>query len=243
MSDFTGAVFLNYQKGIANTHWSRCLPFNSTSAIPTWKMDLALAIASQACHAEHLGMCTAAKLVLEAPTAQLRYAFASASHDEAIHSDVLGRYVLSHGARLDEPNDHHSAMTVPLLDDDLSFVERAALHCFLEGFALDQFKTFSVAFEGDLLGDIYRHIRRDEARHVALGMLAINSAFDLSNVLQFDLALVEETSRSLGNLGPDLYDWLSTIEQVPSSTIRQRYEENHSTRITEIKALIERKKL
>src|SRR4051812_9872105 len=106
-SDFEGAIFLNYRKAISNTHWSYGIDFQSCSTLPDWKQDLAFKIAAQACHAEHLGMCTAAKLLLEAPTAQLRYAFAAAAQEEATHSEMLGRYAISRGTTLEEPNFHH----------------------------------------------------------------------------------------------------------------------------------------
>jgi hypothetical protein len=239
-SDFEGAIFGNYRKGVAKSHWSQEVKFTTGSTLPDWKQDLAFAIAGQACHAEHLGMCTAAKLVLEAPTAQLRYAFAAAVQDEATHSEMLGRYATSRGAALEEPNEHHTGMICPLLSDDLTYLERTALHCFLEGFALDQFRTFIVAFRNDLLGDIYAHIRQDEARHVALGMLALRHSLtrkDSSD--RIDLARVEETSRKLGNVSDHLFDWLSTIEGTSKTSVRQRYQRNHAERIQAVKRLIE----
>jgi 1,2-phenylacetyl-CoA epoxidase catalytic subunit len=238
--DFAGPVFRNYRKGVASTHWSHAIRFETESKLPDWKRELAVAIATQACHAEHLGLCTASMLVLEAPTAEIRYAFASAAHDEATHSEILGRFAVACGGVLQEPNDHHAAMVLPLLDDELTYAERATLHCFLEGFALDQFKTFVIAFEGDALGDIYSWIRKDEARHVALGMLALDHTLRPRQRRQrFDLARIDEMSRKLGNVNNDLFDWLATIEKKPKAVIRHRYIRNHAKRIKEIRQLMQ----
>lgn len=235
-ADFQGPVFSNYLKSAMPGSWSARMDLKRASKLPDWKQELAFAIATQSCHAEHLGMCTAAQLVLEAPTAQLRYAFAAAAQDEATHSEILGRYVLSRGGQLQGPNAHHELMENPLLAGNISYVERAILHCFLEGFALDQFKSFVRAFAGDPLADIYGNIRHDEARHVSLGFLAVSQRRQASRPRRrHDLDRIDILARSLGRIGDDLFEWLAMIESTSIKSVRQRYTRNHNRRVVRIR--------
>ena len=232
---FEGPVFGNYQKALRKRQWPASLDYAQPSALSARRQDLAIALASQSFHAEHLGMCTAARLVLEAPTSQLRIAFAAAAQDEATHTEALGRYALVR-SEIEPVNNQHSRMVDFLLDENSSYEERAILHTFLEGFALDQFYTLARAFRDDLLGQIYSYVRQDESRHVRLGLLALDARSMTAREDRLTaLDKAEATARELGGYGDELFGWLAELEETTISTIKRRYVKHHNQRIKAVR--------
>lgn len=52
----------------------------------------------------------------------------------------------------------------------LPYLGEALAHTVLEGFAADEFLLLKRYFQGDRLADIHHYVRRDETRHVAVGV-------------------------------------------------------------------------
>jgi hypothetical protein len=132
------------------------------------RAELAWRFASRGYYAEQAGLVAAATLAVHTEDAPLRFSLAAATADEARHADAFYRYAKTVGGEPEECQE-----LVEPLDDALvrlPHMGRALVHTMLEGFAADQFILLGEYFAGDPLGEIYRHVRRDEVRHIAIGL-------------------------------------------------------------------------
>ncbi|HEY0636136.1 MAG TPA: hypothetical protein VGD67_00690 [Pseudonocardiaceae bacterium] len=128
-------------------------------------------LASTGYYAEQAGLVAAAELAAETEDFALRMGLATAVADEARHADAFLTYALARGdGALAEV--HASGY----LDDlhgrlnEAAYLEKCLLHTLLEGLAADEFVVLQQVFTDDPLGTIYRHVRSDEVRHVAIGL-------------------------------------------------------------------------
>ncbi|MFF8693674.1 hypothetical protein ACF08W_15875 [Streptomyces sp. NPDC015144] len=94
---------------------------------------------------------------------------ATAVADEAKHSAVFHHHAHTVAGSVKEPGEAQQELSRDLwsLDD---YTARFLAHTLAEGFAADEFRWFVEGLRQDGLGDVYRLVRRDESRHVALGM-------------------------------------------------------------------------
>ncbi|WBB80753.1 ferritin-like domain-containing protein [Micromonospora sp. WMMD882] len=132
------------------------------------RAERAWRVASAGYYAEQAGLVAAATLAAETEDAPLRFSLALATADEARHADAFYRYAKAVGG---EPAD--ALDTMQPLDDGLTalpYMGRALVHTMLEGLAADEFVLLGEVFAGDPLGRLYHHVRRDEIRHVAIGL-------------------------------------------------------------------------
>ena len=129
-------------------------------------------------YTEEVGLLIAARLIELIDDLPMRYCLAVQAADEAKHSEVFGRYADQWEHRMQDPGLMPEKPTALLnqLVARKDPLELFILHTMLEGMAMDQFGYLASAFEGDALGQIYRFIRADEARHVAMGMDFLKSA-------------------------------------------------------------------
>ena len=133
------------------------------------RQEKAWIVASQSVYAEQAGLLTAARLLNETDDVAIRLCLATAVSDEAKHSEVFARYALALGHEVAPMNEKVEALWEGLktIDDPLG---RFLVHTILEGFAGDEFTLLIKVFADDLLGTIYEHVRRDEKRHVIMGI-------------------------------------------------------------------------
>ncbi len=132
------------------------------------RAELAWQLASRGYYAEQAGLVAAAALAAATDDTALRFSLATAAADEARHADAFYQYARSVGGEPDECLDE-----VQPLDDGLTalpYLGKVLVHTMLEGFAADEFLILCDVFDDDPLGRLYHHIRRDEIRHVAIGM-------------------------------------------------------------------------
>lgn len=125
-------------------------------------------VASAGYYAEQAGLVAAAMLATETEDAPLRFSLALATADEARHADAFYRYAKAVGGEPAEAQE-----TMQPLDDGLTslpYMGRALVHTMLEGLAADEFILLGEIFAGDPLGRLYHHVRRDEIRHIAIGL-------------------------------------------------------------------------
>jgi hypothetical protein len=132
------------------------------------KAAVAWRTASRGYYAEQAGLVAAATLVAQTDDAALRFSLATATSDEARHADAFYQYARMVGGEpeecqnLLEPLDHGLTQ--------LPYMGKALVHTMLEGFAADEFIILSQLFADDVLGQLYRLVRQDEIRHVAIGL-------------------------------------------------------------------------
>jgi hypothetical protein len=132
-------------------------------------LEFRWSLASRHVYVEQTGMSVFGMLIQEAPDAAVRLAMATVISDEAKHAEAFARYAVLVGGSIGEP---------PESVDDLCDVLRSIPDPFarfltvamLEWLALDQLAMLRRLFAGDALDEIYRNVRNDEARHVAMGL-------------------------------------------------------------------------
>ena len=132
------------------------------------RAELGWRLASRSYYAEQAGLITAAALAAETDDVAYRFDMAAAAADEARHADAFLRYAEHVGGSAESCMDEISP-----LDDQLSslpYLGKALAHTVLEGFAADEFLLLKRYFGTDHLGEIYHYVRRDETRHVAVGV-------------------------------------------------------------------------
>ncbi|MEO3778876.1 ferritin-like domain-containing protein [Micromonospora sp. B11E3] len=132
------------------------------------RAERAWRVASRGYYAEQAGLVAAATLAVETEDAPLRFSLALATADEARHADAFYQYAKAVGG---EPEKCREVLQP--LDDGLTslpYMGRALVHTLLEGLAADEFILLSQVFAGDPLGRLYHHVRRDEIRHIAIGL-------------------------------------------------------------------------
>lgn len=133
------------------------------------RAELAWRTASRGYYAEQAGLVAAATLAVHTEDAALRFSLALATADEARHADAFYQYAKAVGG---EPEPEAGDLLEPL-DQTLAglpHMGRALVHTMLEGFAADEFILLREVFDGDPLGLLYHHVRRDEIQHVAIGL-------------------------------------------------------------------------
>jgi hypothetical protein len=132
------------------------------------RAELAWLIASRGYYAEQAGLVAAATLAAATDDTMLRFSLATAASDEARHADAFYAYAAAVGGDIDECQRELD----PLQDGltALPYLGKALVHTMLEGFAADEFVLLRQVFADDPLGRLYHHVRRDEIRHVAIGL-------------------------------------------------------------------------
>lgn len=144
-------------------------------------------LASMSCHVEQIGMRNAALLMQRTSSYEFSLLLAQAVADEARHANAFARYLEEMNLAIAPPGQDPDDLTA-YFERTSSFEEMLLGHAYLEALALEEFGILIDAFEGMFIADIYKHVRVDEARHVAgaLKYLAIQIAADpaLATALQ-----------------------------------------------------------
>ncbi|MGW7531794.1 ferritin-like domain-containing protein [Amycolatopsis sp. NPDC054798] len=125
-------------------------------------------VSSRGYYAEQAGLIAAATLATQTEDAALRFSLATAVSDEARHADAFYQYARKIGGEPEECQE----LLEPLHQEltRLPYLGKALVHTMLEGIAADEFIILSHAFGSDPLGKLYHHVRRDEIRHIAIGL-------------------------------------------------------------------------
>lgn len=132
-------------------------------------LEFRWALASGHVYAEQTGMVVAAMLVEETQDAAARLGLATATADEAKHAEVFARYATLLGGEIKPPTQTEDGL-IRGLQAIADPYARFLTHTMLEWMALDEFALLKRRFADDPLGGIYASVRRDEARHVAMGL-------------------------------------------------------------------------
>jgi len=234
--DFSERLKL-YERARAKSLWRPDvdIDWDRPSTLDDDKRELAANLACTGTYTEELGLVTCARLLTELDDLPARYALALQITDEAKHSEAFTRY--AHRMNGTPPPVPEGVLKIC---SDLESIENPTalflVHTLLEGFAYDQFSYMRPAFEGDPLGDIYKYVIADEARHVAMGMDYLRFALyqDLSDEVMDTLDWCEANVFAIGFVNPELMTWLAEISGKPSSDISHTFETRHRSRIDRI---------
>lgn len=145
------------------------LPWNAPVKLSPEKFDLASHLSSQSSYAEEAGMLIAAKLCRCIEDRDLRRLMAQQAIEEARHSELFERYARVRYGSVVKPTPYIDGL-LKLLESFEDPHQLFLIHTIFEGVAMDQFAILGESYRGDLLGDIYRLVRTDEANHVSMGI-------------------------------------------------------------------------
>ncbi len=211
----------------------RDIDWDVPSKLPMDLREAAYSLAGAGTFTEEIGLLTCSRLLSVIDDLPVRYCLAIQMADEAKHSEVFTRYL--HQAGMEPPSP--SEGVVKMLRDLDDIEDPTALfivHTLLEGFALDQFSFLQDAFAGDPLAQIYGFVRQDEARHVAMGLEYLRFALhqNTSGEVFETLKWCEANIFAIGNLDPELVNWMAEMTRKPAPEIRNTFETRHQNRLS-----------
>ncbi|GAA3987535.1 hypothetical protein GCM10023085_81960 [Actinomadura viridis] len=157
-------------------------------------LELTWNLASGSVYVEQVGLEAASVILTESPDAVAKLIGATAVGDEGRHSSVFAHYAERVGGAVAPPAEPIVDLSGGLLAMEYP-AARMLAHTLLEGFAADEFFWFIRGLRSTGLADIYRLVRRDESRHVGLGMYYATRGGGLRGVRELepeDLLAAEE---------------------------------------------------
>ncbi len=237
-SDFRERGFRLYEQARDRSSWNprTDIDWGRPSAMSVDRQHLAWEIASQSVYAEQAGLLFASKLLQATDDLPTRLGLATAVSDEAKHSEVFARYALRAGESVAAPREPVQDLFAGLgqLDDPTGAF---LVHTFLEGYAADEFMIFSRAFADDVLGDVYSFVRRDEARHVVIGLTYLAKhlrRFDIDEARAMIARYSEVALRISGLHGPGAAEFLCGLAGRTDKELYGWFEVRHQARANRI---------
>ena len=132
---------------------------------------------SQFLHGEQGALITASQLVGAVPWADAKYYAASQTMDEARHVEVFSRY-LREKLEWEWPiNPNLKRLLDIILTDSRWDLKYLGMQILVEGLAMAAFANLYQLAEEPLLKELIHYVMRDEARHVAFGVLSLKGYY------------------------------------------------------------------
>lgn len=144
-----------------------------SGAWSAWLWELQGWMVCQFLHGEQAATVASARLVETLPSVTQKLYAASQCADEARHYDAFSRYVTEHVPEPFELSKPLRLLFADALGARDSHYTILGIQCLLEPVALAGFRLAEATFHDDLIKQILRLIARDEARHVAFGILLL----------------------------------------------------------------------
>lgn len=132
---------------------------------------------SQFVHGEQYAMLTAAKIIEVAPTMDAKVFAAAQAADEARHVEAFSRYVNTKLGGMYPATGHLALLCEDILTDRRWDMTYLGMQVMVEGLALAMFSWMQKHSTEPLLNDMLTYVLRDEARHVAFGVLALEECY------------------------------------------------------------------
>ena len=134
-------------------------------------------LVSQFMHGEQGALVATAKITAAAETIDDKYYAAAQVGDEARHVEAYQRYLDKIGIEYPVSPSLHELLSQVMAHRhvDLTFL---GMQILVEGVALAAFSMGGALFANPLIGQITELVRRDEARHVAFGVLSLQGIYD-----------------------------------------------------------------
>jgi hypothetical protein len=132
---------------------------------------------SQFLHGEQGALITASQLVGAVPWADAKYYAASQTMDEARHVEVFSRY-LREKLEWEWPiNPNLKRLLDTILMDSRWDLKYLGMQILVEGLAMAAFANMHQLAEEPLVKELIHYVMRDEARHVAFGVLSLKGHY------------------------------------------------------------------
>ncbi len=133
---------------------------------------------SQFLHGEQGALLATAKIVQGAPDEEAKWYAANQVADEARHVEVYHRYLTEKMGRSFEVNPHLQTLLDQIISDSRWDMTYLGMQIMVEGLALAAFGLMKVQMPDEpLIQEITSRIMGDESRHVAFGVLSLESLY------------------------------------------------------------------
>jgi len=132
---------------------------------------------SQFLHGEQGALLATAQIVTTVPLADAKFYAATQVMDEARHVEVYERY-LREKVELTYPiNEHLRRLLDSILSDPRWDMKYLGMQILVEGLAMAAFKFLHTFSREPLIKELTHNVMRDEARHVAFGVLSLKDYY------------------------------------------------------------------
>ena len=194
-------------------------------------------VTSASVYAEQTGMIMAAKLSYEVDDLPARMCLATAASDEAKHietfakaAEILGGHVMP--VREDTGAVYDQLIGLP------DWMDRFVIHTLLESYAADEFLLIGRRLGMSFPGQCYRFVRRDEARHVAMGLdyLAFRLKDKAFRNTAERLPELQTIADRVGGVDDTFYQNLAKLVGQNAISVRQWFEHRHAVRLKQLQA-------
>jgi len=228
-------LYMRAREGQALWNAATDLPWDRPITLTGSRLEIGWAVASQSVYAEQAGLLTAAQLLDDSDDMSMRLVLATAVSDEARHAEVFARYALLTGGSVAPPFEAIEDLWNGLRSLD-GPVSRFLVHTILEGLASDEFYLMIEAFRDDLLSSVYENVRRDENRHVAMGIHYLRGHLPSPDSPQErQLREVEDHGLEVAGVHSDGYfDGLAEVTGRPAQEIRGWIVQRHRERMKRV---------
>ncbi|HZP41569.1 MAG TPA: ferritin-like domain-containing protein [Candidatus Binatia bacterium] len=132
---------------------------------------------SQFMHGEQGALLATAQIVDATPAFDAKLYGATQVVDEARHVEVYARYLREKMTRQYPINRHLRTLLDLILADARWDMKYLGMQIMVEGLAMAAFGYMHAHCQEPLLTDLTHHVMRDEARHVAFGVLALEDVY------------------------------------------------------------------
>lgn len=134
-------------------------------------------ILSQFLHGEQGALLATAQLVDAVPVMDAKLYAATQVMDEARHVEVYDRYLRDKLEKTYPINPHLKTLLDQILSDSRWDMKYLGMQILVEGLALAAFGFIRAYANEPLIRDLTAHVMRDEARHVAFGVISLRDFY------------------------------------------------------------------
>jgi hypothetical protein len=164
----------DFQIPIYGTHiWEKLTP----AEIKKTRREALSWTLSQFMHGEQGALLATAQIVDATPTIEAKFYGATQVMDEARHVEVYSRYLREKLTRQYPVNTHLKVLLDQILTDSRWDMKYLGMQIMVEGLAMAAFGFMHKMCNEPLLTDLTHYVMRDEARHVAFGVISLNDYF------------------------------------------------------------------
>ena len=133
---------------------------------------------SQFMHGEQGALVATARLVETVPDIDSKYYAANQVGDEARHVEAYAKYLnekLQHAYPISKPLE---SLLIDIMEEKRWDITYLGMQIMVEGLALAAFGWGNLLFHDPVIKQITEYVMRDEARHVAFGVLSLQGLYD-----------------------------------------------------------------
>lgn len=134
-------------------------------------------ILSQFLHGEQGALLATAQLVDAVPVMDAKLYASTQVMDEARHVEVYDRYLRTKLEKVYPINPHLKTLLDQILSDSRWDMKYLGMQILVEGLALAAFGFIRAHANEPLIRDLTHHVMRDEARHVAFGVISLRDFY------------------------------------------------------------------